>query len=124
MVTIMSSDKYMRLVGLLIARTDAKTAPWEPTGRDGVFALSLPDYTVWLARARNRDNNSAWDIVFSILNSDGDVIDSFRDVDAASDLPDSATAYRQMENLYDKARRKALGVDKALDKVIEELGKS
>jgi hypothetical protein len=52
------------------------------------------------------------------------IIDSFRDVDAAADLTVKREAYARMENLYHAARRKAMGVDAALDTLINELDKN
>jgi hypothetical protein len=117
----MTSEKYLRLVSLLIKRTNENTAQWEPTSRDGVFALSLPDYTVRISIVRGGDDTQ--DVTFQIVNSEGTLIDTFTDNDAAAGLSDKTPAYRDISNLYDQARRQALGVDKALDQLIEELGK-
>ena len=117
----MTNEKYLRLVSLLIKRTSENTARWEQTSRDGVFALSLPDYTVRISMVRNVDDTE--DVKFHIVNSEGKVIDTFTDVEAAEGLVDKGPTYREMADLYDQARRQAFGVDKALDELIEELGR-
>ncbi len=113
--------KYQQLVALLIKRTRAGTAGWEPTSRNAVFSLSLPDYGVWISMVDSEQGSH--DVLFQIVNSSGAVIDSFRDVDVAANLSDKRASYEEMERLYQDARRQALGVDKALDSLIEELGK-
>lgn len=114
-------SRYQRLVALLIKKTKEGTAGWQPTSRNGVFSLSLPDYGVLIAMTSEAPNQE--DVQFQIINSSGTVIDKFTDVDVAADDPDKQTAYRDMATLYHDARRQALGVDKALDKLIEELEK-
>jgi hypothetical protein len=116
----MSSDKYLRLAYLLIQRTNDGTAVWEPTSRHGTFAVSFPDYSVRIALVQG---DNAEDVQFQIVNSEGTVIDTFTDVDAAQGLADRGQAYTDMAGLYQQARRQAMGVEAALDKLIEQLGK-
>src|SRR5688572_1603571 len=117
----MSAAKYWRLVSILIDKTEAGTANWEATSREGTFALSLADYSVWITMVPSEDFGE--DVLFQIVNSGGVIIDSFRDVDAAAELVDKRDAYAKMERLYHAARRKGMGVDEALDTLINELGK-
>ena len=120
----MSSKKYLQLVQLLIKKTDEETATWEPTSKEGVFSLSLPDYSVRISQVRNEDEPNATDVLFQIVDAQGRLIDAFRDLDAAAELSDKRQAFEAMERMYKQARRVALGVDKALDTLIEQLGKS
>ena len=115
--------KYQRLAALLIKKTEEGTASWEPTSREGVFALSLPDYSVWISMVRGEDQDQQ-DVLFQIVNSGGAVIDRIRDVDIVDDhIADKPGFFKAIERLYEDARRQAFGVDKALDKLLEELGK-
>jgi hypothetical protein len=114
-------NKYQRLVALLIKRTKAGSAHWEPTAGQGMFALSLPDYSVRISKVENEQEDGIDDVFFQIVNSNGAVIDSFRDVDV---VLENELTYRDMESLYENARRIAFGVDQALDKLLEELDKA
>jgi hypothetical protein len=118
----MSVNKYGVLVSLLIEKTDQGTAGWETTTREGVFSLSLPDYSILISQVPNEEGPEQ-DVRFQIVDAEGTVIDFFRDLDAAADVSDKTVAYRAMEKLYGDARRSALGVDKALDALIAELSK-
>ncbi len=121
----MSSDKYLQLVALLIKKTKAGTADWQATAREGVFSLSLPDYSVLITQVRNEASSSAKDVLFQIIDADGRTVDAFKDWQATAAIPESSRQewWRGMAALYDDARRKALGVDKALDTLIQQLGK-
>jgi hypothetical protein len=115
--------KYRRLINLLIKRTEAGTANWEPTSRDDMFAVSFPEFSVRVSQQRS---NSAIDVVFEIVNSSGTVIDRFTDTEIGEGFGsslDQREFYKSAANLYDGARRHALGVDEALDSLIAELDK-
>ena len=115
--------KYQRLVALLIKKTHDGTARWEQTSREGVFALSLPDYSVWISTTRNDTDPNTNDVFFQIVNSSGNIIDRFRDWEISEGIDDKGNFYKTLEELYQNARRVAFGVDKVLDKLLEELGK-
>ncbi len=119
-------NKYWQLVSLLIDRSKQGTASWQPTSREGVYALSLPEYGVLISMVAGRgDLYETQDVFFQIVNSQGRVIDTFRDADVARDFDDhdQPEMYRQMEQLFHDARRKALGVDEALNQLITQLKK-
>src|SRR5215212_162314 len=69
-------NEYQRLVALLVKRTNEGTANWQPTSRNGVFSLSLPDYSVWISMIRSDEDTN--DVMLQIVNSDGAVIDTIK----------------------------------------------
>jgi len=117
----MAASKYVQLIQRLIKRTEDGTANWEPTSRDGVFALSLSDFTVRLSALQSGGGSPL--IHFEIVNSLGTVVDKFTDADAGHELDDAGEFFKRSENMYDLARRKAFGVDAALDSLLAELDK-
>ena len=117
----MSYPKMVYLVQKLYRRTDDGTAEWEETDIEGVFQAPFPEYTVRLSM-HSPDGHvpGSEDYVLSILNARGLKIEEVSDVDLAEDLADS---YEVMKHLYRAARRKAMGVDQALDSILAALGK-
>ena len=117
----MSYPKMVYLVQKLYRRTDDGTAEWEETDIEGVFQAPFPEYTVRLSM-HSPDGHvpGSEDYVLSILNARGLKIEEVSDVDLAEDLADS---YEVMKHLYRAARRKAMGVDQALDSILSALGK-
>lgn len=123
MATMTNEQKYRRLVDLLVKRTAARTAKWEPTVEDGVFQISLPDFSVQISKREDREGST--DVVFNIVDQWGTKIDAFTDSEVGSSINvnERSGFYENMLRLYTDARRTALGVDSALDKLLEELGK-
>ena len=75
----------------------------------------------------SEEDPSLEDYTIMILNSEGTVVDRFTDLDVHREGEQSGhpiRAYVIMKNLYNAARRKALGVDQALDAILAELGES
>ena len=95
----------------------SKTASNELEWKEGVysasFQVSFPNYSLTLSE--NQRERGGYDYVISILDADGSIIDTFSDIDLGEGY------YSKMVELYQNARRQALGVDKALDEILNEL---
>lgn len=119
-------NKHAQLTDILVEKTAAGTAKWEPTSKDDTFALSLADFTVRISAIPTREPGvQGQDTLIEIVNSGGAIIDSFTDVELAAETGARPEAtYKKMNSLYTSARRAALGVDAALDKLIEELDRT
>jgi hypothetical protein len=117
----MSDNKYWRVVKALIRKTNSGEAKWEPTPVDGVFSISLPDYSIRIWRSE--DDVGSQRVMFSIVDSSGTVIDTFSDGEIRAGVNPTQTieTYREVTRLAESARRQAMGIDKALDSLIEEL---
>jgi hypothetical protein len=107
----MSSQKYATLVKRLLDRTSDGSLTWEETGLDGVFQASLPKFAVQVLPIGD-------DYLVRLIDADGEVIDSVSDPELTEYLEDS---FLKMRDLYQIARRSALGVEKALDSILESL---
>jgi hypothetical protein len=110
----MSMDKQLTLVQRLLSKTKDGHLDWrESAGR--AFQVSFKDNSIVLERA---GNNYA-DVLVSLVNGNGDVVETFND--------DSIRAEFGSENagllfeLYEMARRTALGSEKVLNAILKEL---
>lgn len=112
----MADEKLIKLVTGLNKQTFAGKVAWESTDLVGVFQVSYPNYSI---RISSRERGGAEDVFITIINSVGDVVESFSDVTLSSDF---SSAYRLMSNTYFEARRIAMGVNAALDEILVELG--
>jgi hypothetical protein len=108
------------LVQKLYRRTSDGCVDWEETEIEGIFQAAFPEYTVRLS-VQSPDGHApgSEDYMLSIFNTHGLKIEEVSDVDLAEDLVDS---YEVMKHLYRAARRKAMGVDQALDSILSTLG--
>ena len=117
----MSNEKYFRLAELLMKRTSDGAAGWEPTSKDGVFQLNLPDYSVLISLARNKETGELVDVELRIIGPEGREIDRVRDTELGDLSPNPTMFYQAMMTMYNEARRKAMGVDTALDALLRNL---
>jgi hypothetical protein len=109
----MADNKLTKILMELVQKTDKGSLAWEPTAEEGVYQVSFPRFTVQLSP-------NGPDIVLSILNSEGTIIEEAADAEFSDHIP---APYQTMKKLYANARRQALGVDAALDELLDELSK-
>ena len=112
------ASRQAKLVDLLDKKQREGKLSWETTEKVKIFQTAFTDYSVRITERRNE--NGADDIFISVFNEEGDLLEEFSDLSVGSELP---RAYETMSRLYESARREALGVDKALDSLLDELTK-
>ena len=112
-------EKHKKLVELLLAQTMSAQLDWRETGSDSVFQVSLTNNSVQIEYGTGENNN---DITISLINSNGEVVDSFDDTDLDRQ-GEGGGYFHKMITLYRLARRTALGSEKILDEVLGELEK-
>ncbi len=116
----MSYPQMVYLVQKLYRRTGDGGVEWEETEIEGVFQTAFPEYTIRLSTETPDGHvRASEDYVLTIFNSRGLKIEEVSDVDLAEDLVES---YEVMKHLYGAARRKAMGVEQALDSLLSALG--
>jgi hypothetical protein len=119
----MSTEKYQRLVEGLVSKTSRHELDWKTTADTNAFQVSLRQFSiVFSEETMRRSPINAFAAVtsykvrkFSILNPNGEEIDAFSEDDLSGEI---AT---DLATLYQDVRRQALGVDRALDEILEEL---
>lgn len=109
----MTNDKYYALVDRLISKTNQEAVDWKESGFPNGFQVSFPNYSLILSE--QEDDVGSVDYVVRIIDSNGTVIDRFSDADLGGEY------FSRMSELYQRARRQSLGVDKALDEILSEL---
>ena len=114
------ANKIHDLVKRLIERTDQGSLNWETSSSNGVYQASFPDLTVRVSKPDAFQYGAANYYVLSLHNEHGEMIDQITDDVLKNSGFDNA--HHQMEHLYTEARRKAMGVDIAIDKILGELG--
>ena len=117
----MSKEKYTRIVRGLFDRTMSGQLNWVLSFEDGVYQADFPNHSLQIMRWIN-DDMVGDDIIIKIKNKEGMLIESFSDVNIDSaDIPGNDSSFTYMNKIYETARRQALGVDKALDEIIDDL---
>lgn len=114
----MSYEKVSKLIDLLYEKTKSSKITWEESEKDNVYQMSFPKYSVRMFIRENQQDFTSQDYFIQIINENGTVIDEVSDLDV-KDIIDGS--YKKMEEMYNLARRQALGVDEALDIILNNL---
>lgn len=115
----MSNPKFVRVVQLLLKKTlEDEDIIWEETSSEGMFSASFSDWSVLIGIRPSRSTPDSEDVFIQLVNYQGNVIDEIDDEDMRVYIDD---AYNRMSDLYQAARRRALGVDEALNDILRNL---
>jgi hypothetical protein len=112
----MSNEKLFNLVRRLHKSTTEGALNWDVTEKSGVFQSSLAGYAVRLEVRKSRAHPVDNEYFMTILDPLGDVVEEMGD-------EESEGAFLIMKDLYECARREALGVDRAIDEILRDLDK-
>ena len=120
----MAYQKLAVLTYNLHIRTEDGTINWEETAIDGVYQASLANYTVTISLQESRTAEGN-DVKISIINNEGSEVESFLDIDLEEgwfqQIDVYEAPYNIMNNIYEVARRTALGSEKAINDILSEL---
>lgn len=108
-------DKRAKLVKLLHDKTQQGEIKWEESlADDNTYTASFPNYSVGVTV----DEEQIYYIL--IYNLEGKEIDRISAQDVYGEL--GSEVYSMLLNTYNRARRYALGVEDALDAILNQLG--
>ena len=110
------ASRYVSLVRKLAKKQEEGRLDWKETETDGQFQVSFSDYGLRIFQRSGRGGST--DIIIAIYDAEGSVIDEFSDEDIKAEMENS---YQVMSSLFGAARRSALGVEKALQNILNEL---
>lgn len=120
----MSYPKLWRVVETIKKKTDNGTLKWSQTEASGVFQVAFPSYAVRISKKENSSSSFGTIVlgkefhVFSVFNDEGDLVESASTYEL---IKINNTAPTVMSELYETARRQAMGVEDALDSILDDL---
>ena len=109
----MSSQKIKQIVENLYEETKDNRIDWIKTETEGTFQVSFVDYSlrIW---SRPKPSKFAEDDYFlGIYDQSGALMVETRSLEFSKET---------MKDLYELARRKAMGVEEALDRILDSIG--
>lgn len=116
--SLSTEARMLKLIQKLHANTVNGKVKWERTTSSNVFQASFSNYALRISV--KQESSEAPDYYLYIKDEQGITVESTSDTDIEQAIPGSG-AYKLMGALHEMARRQALGVDKALDSLLEEL---
>jgi hypothetical protein len=109
----MIDKKIVQLVSSLLSQTDAGNLNWEPAARDNWFQVFFLGYTIQLGETSD-------EYVLRMFDAHDRVLE---EISTVSLRQQDINSMHKLERLHTEARRKALGVEDALDKILGALNK-
>lgn len=112
----MSYPKIAKLITVLLQQTGNGSLKWDQTEHSDMFQASFPRFSV---RIYQKDLNPIEiDYALQIINDEGEIVEEVSDPDLKHVLENP---YAKMRDLHDSARRSAMGVEEALDEILNFL---
>ena len=118
----MAQSKIARLVQRIHDKTSKGELDWEESVKENCYTVAFPNYSVQIRFAPNPITSE--DYYLSIFDEQGKMIESINDetLDGSESILEEHYYFKLMRNIYDSARRMALGTDEAIDSILENLG--
>jgi len=108
----MSYKKLSTLVTNLLRSSNLGTVSWEETAKKNAYQAAFGTNVLQISSSGEIDYKIA------IFDENGVEIESFEDTDIAEYFDEDGPAYKVMGELYDVARRRALGSEQAIDEIL------
>ena len=117
-------QKLADLAYMLYQKTLNGSIDWKEAVKPGVYQASFSDYSIQISVADSQNTGDS-DVIISVINDNGNEIESFSDFDIKSGWLEKynveSTPFRIMYETYENARRTALGTEQAINKILSEL---
>ena len=116
---------YMKLTTLikqLKFRTDKGKMRWGEAVESDTYQVSFSDFTLKINK-REDPFSDAPDYIVTITDDQGKVIEEFTDeeLDSLDSTGEGAQYYRLMREIYETARRYALGTEDVVESILKSL---
>ncbi len=112
----MENEKLWALIRKLKARTLEDRVAWEGTTRENAYQAAFPGYSIVISNVADEE----WgrdDYFLSIYDTEGRLVEKVSDAQLDAGMA-KKEAHGLLGEVFDAARRQALGVDEALDAVM------
>lgn len=119
-------DKYYSLIENMVEKTNRNIIKWEQTADHKTFLASFTNYSVGLTEGVNKRGQPEYFIL--ITDPFGETLEKIGDeaLDEEKELSDNSNYrdnnyYHILSDLYTSVRRKAMGVETAIDSILNDL---
>lgn len=121
----MIENKLVELVSRIEKKTISDSLTWEPTADAHEFQTTLGNFVVRIGEQFDPSDVDNPDYVIRIIDNMGNVLESATNGELFKITPEGKIEnrhpYEVMKSIFRKAKRQALGVDKAIDSILSEL---
>ncbi|MEI7534919.1 MAG: hypothetical protein WCK57_11170 [Verrucomicrobiae bacterium] len=118
------TDKLVELVSRVEKKSISDALAWEVTANPDEFQTILASFVVRI-REHFEAGDSLPDYEIKIIGANGNTLETISNGDLVNILHgneiEGRHPYAVMKSIFTKAKRQALGVDKAIDNILSEL---
>jgi hypothetical protein len=119
------NDKLVTLAQRLQAK--AGDVDWEKTDEEGAFETDFAGFGVQIARIEAEGEETLYSI--RLFDAEGEFLDEFTDEDLTEILnrekpTEPSEMFAVLQDIHRSARRSAMGVDKAIDTILDALSEN
>ena len=107
----MVQDKLIAMIETLAEKSEAGALEWEAAAGSSSYQTNFPRYTVTIYEHGYEDP----DYSLTITNEQGETMETVRHSYSV------AGTYQLLKTVYNVARRKVMGVDRAVDEILSSL---
>jgi hypothetical protein len=120
----MAHDDQVMLVNRLSEKTKLGEVEWKQSADENAYQVVLKKNSIKLGRAKpttNSGNNPLY--IIELIDSEGEVVETFTDYDLDMEIHgrQDQEYYAVLRDIYEMARRRALGADKVLKEILRDL---
>jgi hypothetical protein len=115
-----TDEKLLELAERLLKKTQNGSLIWERTAAFNVFQSAFPNSTIKIAEYQSTEPEEGPEYGLSIYNEHGNQIENTTDHTLSK--MSHGRSFAVFSALYREARRRALGVDEAVDDLLGQLG--
>lgn len=112
----MIEEKLSRLIVALIEKTESGKVTWNKTVSMNRYLANFSQNAISIKRFPSELEEDRTHYIFSLLNGDGEEIES-----KYTEWPGRRTDYRNLEKLFNLARRSAQNVEENIDSLLQTL---
>jgi hypothetical protein len=118
----MVSEKLIQIVRRLLRLTQEGKLNWSEDPNSMSFTVSFPSYSLSISSEDDVFNPDNRSVFIKIYNSEGGLIEAVSDEEFPGDtfVKEQKTPYKVLYELHQNARRRAIGIDAALDSILSE----
>ncbi len=122
----MTEQKLWELIKKICHQTQEGKITWDATVSKNRFQTAFPKFTVEIGEyeTSGQYGEESMDYRLTINDESGKALESISDVDVQTKITPTlppGRAFATMRDLYNNARRRALGVDAAIDALLSSL---
>ncbi len=111
----MADKKLVAVLRRLADETKRGNIAWSGTDKSDTFQAPVGNGAIRLYKVETEEELFIW---VSVINAEGRVATRLNDEELAS----PELSYTTLDEMYEAAKSKALGIDKTLDSMLEALG--